>query len=320
MSLEPPIGPINVVKRELLVRQIGTWLPATLRRSRRATLAMAYGGPAGSAAEAGLRALSEYADLLRGCRLAVLVLAAPDDDLPVRLGAAQAVLPAEVSVHLVPGDIARLPVALKAAGAAGAPLLAYLDAGSGPAPSAGILAAVAAGRPAEVLLALGASARVGLAHRDALAEVGLSLVADVELVAEQPTEPELMVFGTSSGRRLDAFKDAMWAIGGPADVRYRDPGDPGGELMEILPGRYADALRRNILARLAAVGRSSVTELRQFTAAHTAFPAADVNRVLDALLAAGLVTRTPADGRLSGEVVIVAAGAGPAGAAGRSTV
>ena len=301
-----PADPIGVVKRELLVRQLDSWGLAALHRSRRATFAQAYAGPDGGIADAAVRVFTEFADLLRGRRLTVLTLAARADDPAVRLGAAEAGIPAEVAVHLMPGDLERLPVALKAASAAGGPVLAYLDAARGPAPSPGTLAAVATGRPAEVLLALGPAARAGLDHRRALNHAGFPLVTEVELVADTRAEPELVVFATASGKRLDGFKDVLWAVDEYAGVRYRDPGDPEEHLLDISLAPHPGPLRRELLARLADVGRCSVTELRQFTAERTVYRAADTNRVLTALLAAGLVSRDPAPGRLSGDVTIVA--------------
>ena len=59
--------------RELLVRQLTTWLPAALHRSRRATVALA-GADAGSA-EAALRLVATHGDQVRGRQVTVLVLA-----------------------------------------------------------------------------------------------------------------------------------------------------------------------------------------------------------------------------------------------------
>ncbi|MET8067998.1 hypothetical protein ABZS65_30685, partial [Micromonospora sp. NPDC005313] len=121
----------DAVLRELLVRRLDHWLPAALHRARRATLAHAYAEGDATGAEEALRVVAEFADRLRGRRLTVLVVADDGTDLPVRLGAAEAALPPDVAVHLVPGGPDRLPVALKAAGAAGAPLLTVAD-GAGP--------------------------------------------------------------------------------------------------------------------------------------------------------------------------------------------
>ncbi|MBF9129279.1 hypothetical protein I0C86_09875 [Plantactinospora sp. S1510] len=301
-----PADPIGAVKRELLVRQLDSWTPAALHRSRRATFAQAYAGPDGGAADAALRVFTEFADLLRGRRMTVLTIADRTEELAARHTATQPELPAEVTAHLMPGDLSRLPVALKAAGAAGAPVLAYLDATGGPEPDRDTLAALTVGRPAELLLALDPPSPSGPDLRRTLTEAGFPLVTEVELVADAPAEPERIVFATASGKRLDAFKDALWAVDEYAGVRYRDPGDPEGHLLDISLTPHPGPLRRELLARLATAGRASVTELRQFTAERTVYRAADTNRVLGALLAAGLVGRDPAAGRLGGDVTITA--------------
>ncbi|HEY0698096.1 MAG TPA: hypothetical protein VGD43_09845 [Micromonospora sp.] len=299
-----PTDPIGTVKRELLVRRLESWAPGALGRSRRLTFAQAYSGADQGAAEAALRVFVEYADRLRGRRVSVLTLAPAHDDLVTRLGAVEAELPAEVSVLLVPGPVDRLPVALRAAGAAGAPVLAYLDASDGPAPDPDALAAVAAARPGELLLALGPRARAGFDHRTALEAAGFPLVAGIELVAGDDTQ--LLALGTSAGKALDAFKDALWEVDEFAGVRYRDPRDPHGHLLDIATEPHPGPLRRELLARLVRYGPDTVTELRRFTAAETAFRASDTNRALAGLLAAGQVSRSPEHGRLGGDVLITA--------------
>ncbi|GAB3155700.1 hypothetical protein GCM10027290_52360 [Micromonospora sonneratiae] len=304
--------PITTVKHELLARQLDGWAPAALRRSRRATFAQVRGGPDDGTAEAAIRVFARHTELLRGRRLTVLALAAPADDLAVRLGADQATLPPEVSVHLVTGDAERLPVALRAASASGAPILGYLDAATGPAPSLGALAAVAGGRPGEVLLVLGSQARAELDHRRVLAEAGFPLVADVELVdgvaATRPVDggglPQLVVFATTLGRSLDAFKNDLWAVGEGTGARYRDPQDPEAQSVDISPSPQTDPLCRELLSELVRLGPCSVTELRQFTVANTIYRASDTLRAITAMLAAGRVTRTPESGRLAGDVII----------------
>jgi hypothetical protein len=310
--------PIAGVARELLVRQLTGWATAALQRSRRATFVQAYAGADADAVESVLGVFANLVGQLRGRQLTVVVLAAEPGDLAVRLGAAQAGLPAEVSVHLIPGTVDRLPVALKAAGAAGSPVLAVVDVTQGPAPTAATLAALAAGRPAELLLVLGGRARVELDHRQALPAAGFPLVADVELVGAPDTEPAVVAFGTASGKRLDGFKDAIWAVDETSGVRYRDPRDPAGDLLDITPSPSPDPLGRELLARLAAAGRCSVSDLRQYTAAQTLYRAADANRALADLLDAGLVSRDPVSGRLAGDVLIDAVPAlpGPAPAGG----
>ncbi|MGC5022608.1 hypothetical protein [Micromonospora sp. DT47] len=289
----------DAVLRELLVRQLDHWLPGALHRSRRATLALSYAGEPGTA-EAALRVVAEFADRLRGRRLTVLVLAGAGADLPARLGAVEATLPADVAVHLMPGDPARLPVALKAAGAAGAPLLTVVD-GADPDPA--VLAAAAAGRPAEVLVVAPAPA----APRPALTAAGFPLVTEVELVPADGSATRVVAFGTGLDRSLEAFKDALWDADEFAGVRYRDPADPAGGLLDIALHPDPGPLRRELLAELARSGPRTVTELRRHTMTATVYRAADTVRTLSTLLHSGAVTRDPEGGRLGGDVVISAA-------------
>ncbi|WP_308215619.1 hypothetical protein [Salinispora arenicola] len=142
------------VVRDILGRQLEAWLTRVVVRGRPSVVALAFGQgallAAVDSAEVVLGVLAQHADRLRGRQLTVLVLADGNEELPARLGALEATLPAGVAVHLVPGGPARLPVAVKAAGAAGTPLLSYLD-GTG-ATDPAVLAAGAAGRPGELLL------------------------------------------------------------------------------------------------------------------------------------------------------------------------
>ncbi|SCG34257.1 hypothetical protein [Micromonospora inositola] len=289
----------DAVLRELLVRQLDRWLPGALHRSRRATLALAYAGGDAGGADAALRVVAEFADRLRGRRLTVLVLAdAPD--LPARLGPVEATLPADVAVHVVPGHPDRLPVALKAAGAAGAPLLTVVD---GAEPTPALLAAATSGRPAELLLVTD----VGRSPRPALTAAGFPLVTEVDLVPSDGGPARLLAYATGSDRGLEAVKDALWAVDEYAGVRYRDPADPAGRLLDITGDPAPGPLRRELLAELAH-GPRTVTELRRFTLTSTIYRAADANRALTSLLASGAVTRAPEHGRLGGEVLISAAG------------
>ncbi|MEV0430613.1 hypothetical protein [Micromonospora sp. NPDC050495] len=296
----------DAVLRELLVRQLDHWLPGALHRSRRATLALAYAGGDAGGAEAALRVVSEFADRLRGRRLTVLVLAGGGTELPARLGAAEAALPTDVAVHVVPGAPDRLPVALKAAGAAGAPLLVVIDGGE---PDPGVLTAVAGGRPAELLLVTPA----GRSLRGPLTDAGFPLVTEVELVPDDDGPARLFSYGTGSDKGLDVLKDALWAVDEYAGVRYRDPADPAGRLLAITLDPEPGPLRRELLAELTRSGPRTVTELRRFAATSTVYRAADANRALASLLAAGAVTRDPEHGRLGGDVVVSAAPAGDAG-------
>ncbi|MFP5369455.1 MAG: hypothetical protein ACLGI3_01710, partial [Actinomycetes bacterium] len=106
------------------------------------------------------------------------------------------------------------------------------------------------------------------------------------------------------GKGLEAFKNALWAVDEYAGVRYRDPRDPEGHLLDISLSPHPGPLRRELLAHLRSAGARTVTELRQFTLTQTVYRASDTVRVLNALLSAGTVTRTPDRGRLGGDVVI----------------
>jgi hypothetical protein len=290
------------VSRELLVRYLDTWAPAALQGAKRATFAQVWAGePDAEAAEAALRVFAEFADRLRGRRLAMVLLAPSAARLGTALARVQKELgtPAELAVHPVDGGPDLLDAALKAAGAAAAPLLAYVDT-----PDAPPLRAVAAGRPGELLLAT--SAGNWTRHREALRDNGFPLTTGVELVAG--SDARLLAFATSSARHLEAFKDALWAVDEYAGVRYRDPTDPDGHLMDISLSPNPGPLRRELLAHLESVGEATVTELRHFTLTDTIFRASDAVRVVTALVAAGSVTRTPERGRLSGDVLVRAAG------------
>ncbi|MEU1755820.1 hypothetical protein ABZ436_24615 [Micromonospora matsumotoense] len=302
---------MDAVLRELLVRQLDHWLPGALHRSRRATLALSYTGDPGTA-EAALRVVAGFADRLRGRRLTVLVLAGGGPEVPARLGVVEATLPADVAVHVVPGDPARLPVVLKAAGAAGAPLLTLIDGG---APDPALLAATTTGRPAEVLLTAAATA----ALRPALTAAGFPLVAEVELVPVDGSPARRIAFGTGLDKSLEAFKDALWAAdgsvtgvaggsgdvpaGGSGAIRYRDP---AGGLLDVAGPPAAGPLRGELLAELTRHGPRTVTELRRHALTATAYRAGDAGRALTELLDTGAVTRDPEHGRLGGDVLISA--------------
>ncbi|GIF50572.1 hypothetical protein DFJ67_4251 [Asanoa ferruginea] len=296
-------GPVDDVVREILVRQLDAWGPAALHRSKRATFAQAYGGPPEGLAEAALRVFDEFTDLLRGRRLTAPVVSPAPDRAALDAVYQELDRPSGLDIHAVEGGVDTLPAVLRAASAAGAPLFAFLDAATGPAPSAATFAAVAKGKPGELLLVLAAGAAD---HRAMLGEAGFPLVADVELVARDGTAC-LVAFATAAGKSLDTFKDAMWAVDEYAGVRYRDPHDPEGHLLDISERPHPGPLRREILAHLAEAGPATVTDLRRFTVTDTVYRAADANRVLTTLLGAGQVTRDPPAGRLGGDVVIAAA-------------
>lgn len=278
--------------RELLVRYLDAWTPGALHSARGATFAYGWAtAPDEATAEAALRVFAEFADRLRGRRLTVVLVGPAPATLAARVDAVQAELgtPPGLSVHTVEGPLdERLPAALKAAGAAGTPLLAFLD-GAGSAS----VAAAGTGKPAEVLLVSGTGD---------LPTLPMPLAAHVELV--NTSSASLVTFATTAGKALEAFKNALWAVDEYAGVRYRDPRDPEGHLLDISLSPHPGPLRRELLAHLGTAGARTVTELRQFTLTQTVYRASDTVRVLNALLSAGTVTRDPERGRLGGDVVI----------------
>ncbi|WP_327032197.1 hypothetical protein [Micromonospora ureilytica] len=282
--------------RELLVRQLTTWLPAALHRSRRATVVLA--GIDAASAEAALRLVAAHGDQVRGRQVTVLVLAAAAD-LPARLGPIEAELPAEVTVHLLPGDPYRLPVAVKAAGAAGAPLFSFVDLPGAVTPK--LLTAATNGRTGELLLHTGGSAR------DVLVSAGFPLVAEVAPVLPGGEAAGVIAFGSRSDRSLEAVRDALWAVGADLDVRYRDPLDPTGTTVDVVGDPDLEPLAHELLAELRAGGSRPVTELRRHTLTATVYRAADANQALADLLDAGDVRREREAGRLAGDEIITLA-------------
>jgi len=280
------------VTRELLVRYLDAWAPAALHGAKRATFVQGWAGePDAEAAEAALRVFGEFADRLRGRRVAVVLLAPGAPALAKRLPDP----PAELAVHAVDGGPDLLPAALKAAGAAAAPLLAFLDTEGVPA-----LSAIAAGKPGEVVLSTAAGRWIEV--RKALRDNGFTLTAGVELVAGR--DARLLAFGTTLAKHMEAYKDELWAVDEYAGVRYRDPTDPDGHAMDIALRPDPGPLRRELLAHLTSAGERTVTELRHFTLTETIFRSSDAVRAVTALVTSGAVTRTPPGGRLSGDVVI----------------
>lgn len=242
----------------------------------------------GASFQAAVRVLTDQADFVRGRELSM-----------VATGAALPAVDAPFPVHTVPGDTdAMLAVALKASGAQRVPLLGFLDgAAAGAAPAPSTVAALTAGKPAEVLLVLppGSSADPYRA--------GWPLFTQVELAVDDKPG-ELLVFATTTGKSLEGFKEALWAVDEFAGVRYRDPGDPDRHLIDISLTPHPGPLRREIVAFLERTGSATVTELRTFALTETVYRAADATRVVHALVDAGTVSRTPAHGRLGGDVVI----------------
>lgn len=280
---------ISVVTRELLVRYLDTWAPGNLHAAHGATYLHASAAEVdGDTAEAALRVFAEFSDRLRGRRLSLLFVTARPEQLQARLYEVQRELgtPAELAVHVSGGPVGAV---LKAVGAPSGPLFSTVDDVD--------LAPLAEGKPAEVF-AVGRS-------RAELQGAGFALTAGVVLVQNQEELP--IAFGTRSAKSLEAFKNEMWALDEYAGVRYRDPQDPQGQLMDIALEPNPGALRRELLDLLRQRSMS-VTELKRYALTDTVYRASDAVKVITALLHAGAVTRSPAAGRLGGDVMIRATG------------
>jgi hypothetical protein len=295
---------VAAVKRELLVRHLEAWAPAALHRGRRVAYAHGYADADGGAAvEEAVRVLADQPDLARGRELSMVVIGADLGTVEERLKRAQQETGAAAgfAVHTITGGTdERLGVGLKALGAHRVPLLGYLDASASEPPAATTVAALTGGKPAEVLLVLPAGASAG-AYR-----AGWPLFTEVEMATGEEAG-QVLAFGTTSGKSLEGFKDALWAVDEYAGVRYRDPGDPDRHLIDISLTPHPGPLRREMLAHLAASGPATVTELKTYALTETIYRAADAVRLLHTLIDSGAVTRSPEHGRLGGDVTIAVA-------------
>lgn len=304
------------VTRELLVRYLDVWTPAALHSAKRVTFAYAWSGSSGSddrtqagdqgeahaaTAEAALRGLAEFEDLLRARRLTYLVVG-PDAGVGAHLQRVQADLrtPANLAVHTVNGQPEQLlAAAMTAAGSGGAPLLVYAHVAT---PVAGLHRA---GRPVEQIAVLPVGDWVR--QREALHANGFTLTTGVEFRAADG-DACLVSLATDRANSLDAFKNALWSVDEYAGVRYRDPTDPDGHLQDISLEPNPGPLRRALLGHLDAAGPQTVTQLRHFALAETIYRASDATRVISALRHTGAVTIDAPHGRLSGDVVVARAG------------
>ena len=128
-------------------------------------------------------------------------------------------------------------------------------------------------------------------------------MARVDLV-DASRSTERLVFGTSSLKALEKFKDELWALDEYAGIRYRDPGDAEGTLLDISLQPNLAPLRRALTRHLAGTGAVRVASLREFALRETIYRAADATRAVQALIGSGTIVRTPTSGRLSPDTVI----------------
>jgi hypothetical protein len=295
----PPAGaynqgmaPLAEVKQELLVRYLDAWTPAALHHARRVTYV--DGQPDRPAVLAATGVFTEFADVLAGHRLTVLLAGADTFGL------------GELPEGLVVSAAGDLVADLAATRALTTPIFAYLDTGRRT-PMADLLTVLGAARAGETLVALDPVADPGDFRRSLLA-AGFRFAVVVELV-EDAGAAQRLFFATSAVRSLERFKDALWAVDEYAGVRYRDPRDGDHPLLDISLEPHVGPLRRALLARLGAdpAAAVSVAQLREHALSETVYRPADVNRALQPMLTAGQVTREPERGRLTPQTLITLA-------------
>jgi hypothetical protein len=268
-----------MVRQELLVRCLDAWTPAALHHARRVTYLDSH--PTGPATAAAIRVFVEFADVLAGHRLTVILAGAPPE---------QGELPDGLEIRAAQGDPLDRQVLA-------APVFAYLDALPG-----GLLAALGGARAAELMLTLGPGPDAEETRRSLLA-AGFRFAVVIELVADDG-QVQRLFYATSAVRSLERFKDALWAVDEYAGVHYRDPRVTDHPLLDISLEPHVGPLRRALLARLASGGEDTVARLREYVLSDTLYRPADVNRALTPMLAARQITREPEKGRLTPRTTI----------------
>ncbi len=251
----------------MLVRYLDAWTATVLRSQRGGTYV-----ECGDLAADAFRVFGEFADRLTGHHLEAVLVGR----------AAPAGAPAGLAVRTV-DDLGEVEVP--------GPMLAHLS-GAWP-PS------LVRGKAHEVLLAT----EPGTDHRERLRTAGLGCAVAVDLVAEDGSARAL-IFATADGRHLTTFKNELWAVDEFAGIRYRDPRDAEGTLVDISLTPQLLPLRRALLAELARRGSHTVAELQRFTLLETIYRAEDAVGALTAAVAAGQVTREPEKGRLAPRTVL----------------
>jgi hypothetical protein len=261
--------PHVVVVRDVLVRYLDAWTATVLRSQRGGT----YVECGGFAADA-FRVFGEFADRLEDHHLEAVLVGQ----------AVPAAPPANLGVRSVDG-LGDVEVT--------GPMLAHL---------AGVEAwppAFLRGKAHEVML----TAATAADHRERLRAAGLGCAVVVELVAEDGSAP-VLVFATADAKHLATFKNELWAVDEFAGIRYRDPRDAEGVLVDISLTPQLLPLRRALLAEVARRGSRTVAELQRFTLLETIYRAEDTTGALTAAVTAGELVREPERGRLTARTVL----------------
>jgi hypothetical protein len=301
-------APHTAVTHELLVRYLDAWTPAVLHGSRRACYAEGYAHPPADGGEASaiaaLRVFGEFGDLLAKKPL-VMALAGPTaaglKSVEKGLASVRSELgiPKGLAVHTRVGPVAgALIPLLEETKALAAPIFAYLDAHGSPPPPEGDVAAVVGHRGGELLLRVDAAGTgYWRSLRMALARAGLGSSCAVDLVGAD-SAAQTLIFASGSAKNLETFKDELWALDEYAGIRYRDPADDQGSLLDITLEPNLGPLRRALLRGLDDGSSRTLADLRAFAVSETIYRSADATRAVSALLHSGAVAREPAEGRL----------------------
>ncbi|MGW3995569.1 hypothetical protein ACWEF6_18930 [Amycolatopsis sp. NPDC004772] len=255
------------VERDVLVRYLDAWTATVLRSAKGGTYV-----ECGEFAAEAFRVFGEFADRLGEHHLEVVLVGR----------ASPGGAPGGLVVRTV-GELGEVDVR--------GPMLAHLS-GDWP-------ASLVRGKAHEVLLA----AEPGADHRDRLKAAGLGCAVAVDLVADNGSAKTL-VFATADGRHLATFKNELWAADEFAGIRYRDPRDPEGALVDISLTPQLLPLRRALLAELERNGPATVAALQEFTLLETIYRAEDAVGALTAAVAAGQAGREPEKGRLTSRTVL----------------
>ncbi len=153
-------------------------------------------------------------------------------------------------------------------------------------------------------------------YRDVLRDAGFPFVLTFELVGGNG-HSLFLVFGTTHVRGLQKMKEAMWEVDPIQGVQYRDPADPGQQLLAIAVEPQTAPLRRELVQYLRNAPDTSVSvgDLRRFALYQTVYKESQVKPVLDDLVDRGLAVGDGAGGnvRLGGHVRLTAAGQGNEG-------
>lgn len=152
-------------------------------------------------------------------------------------------------------------------------------------------------------------------YRSVLRDAGFSFILTFELVNTRG-QSLFLVFGTTHVRGLQKMKEAMWEVDPVHGVQYRDPADPGQQLLDIEIEPATRPLQRELLKYLheRPDHAASVSDLRRFALYETVYKESQVKPVLDDLVIQEIAVGDGRDNgvRLGGSVQLT-----PAGVAGR---